>query len=115
MKLYLPVEKFTQNKKQNKKKTKQKMSRGFDSRSIRKLSEVIGNLKASLQTVHQAQLHYDYRHLQMTKNLVLKGQNYDAKVVLSQEAKQDLDWWSNYLKEFNGRKPFCQSTKLRGY
>jgi hypothetical protein len=59
---------------------------------IRKLSEVIGNLTASLQTAHQAPLHYDYRHLQMTKNLVLKGQNYDAKLVLFQETKQDLDW-----------------------
>jgi hypothetical protein len=89
------------------------------------------NLTASLQTVHQAPIHYDYRHLQMTKNLVLKGQNYDAKVVLSQEAKKDLDWWSNNLKEFNGKNivlnqgsvviqtdatslgwgPVCQNTK----
>lgn len=66
--------------------------------SVRKLSKVI----ASLQAVHQAPLHY--RHLQMAKNQVLKkGQNYDALVFLSRAMKEDLKWWTNHLKESNGK------------
>ena len=60
-----------------------------DVTTVRQLSEIIGNLTASLQAVQQAPLHY--RYLQMAKNQVLKqGQNYDAQVVLSQASKEDL-------------------------
>lgn len=54
--------------------------------SVRKLAEVIRNLTASLQAVHQAPIHY--RHLQIAKYQVLKkGQDYDALVFLSQAFK----------------------------
>ena len=60
------------------------------------------NLTGSLQAVHQAPLHY--RHLQTAKNEVLKkGQNYDALVFLSRAMKEDLKWWTNHLKESNGK------------
>ena len=105
-----------------------------DVTTVRQLSEIIGNLTASLQAVQQAPLHY--RYLQMAKNQVLKqGQNYDAQVVLSQASKEDLQWWINHLREFNGRKiaidqnpliiqtdaskqgwgTVCQNVKIGGY
>ena len=72
----------------------------------------------------------------MAKNQVLKqGQNYNAQVVLSQTSKEDLQWWINHLREFNGRKiaidqnpliiqtdasnqgwgAVCQNVKIGGY
>lgn len=96
MKLYLPQEKVKKIIKMCQEVLKS------DRVSVRKLSEVIGNLPASLQAVHQAPLHY--RHLQMVKNQVLKkGQNYDALVFLSQAMKEDLKWWTNHLNESNGK------------
>lgn len=35
--------------------------------------------------------------------MLKKGQNYDALVFLSRAMKEDLKWWTNHLKESNGK------------
>ncbi|XP_062575409.1 uncharacterized protein LOC134237319 [Saccostrea cucullata] len=70
--------------------------------SVRKLSEVIGNLTASIQAVYPAPLHY--RHLQMAKNQIFSQyQDYNAQVLLTLEAQRDLLWWIHHLNDTNGK------------
>lgn len=78
--------------------------------SIRKLSELIGNLTASIQAIFPAPLHY--RYLQMDKNQSLRQTlNYNSEISLSEEALTELDWWIHQLSHWNGRAILsCQPT-----
>lgn len=68
--------------------------------SIRFLSELIGNLTASIQAIFLASLHY--RHLQSEKNMVLRqGGGYNTIVTLSDQAIKEVNWWVNQVEVWN--------------
>lgn len=68
--------------------------------SIRFLSELIGNLTASIQAIFPASLHY--RHLQSEKNMVLRqGGGYNTIVTLSDQAIKEVNWWVNQVEVWN--------------
>ena len=70
--------------------------------SVRDLSQLIGKLKASIQAVFPAPLHY--RHLQHLKNQGLAmGSGYDSCLPLSREAREEIGWWLVHLEAWNGR------------
>ena len=70
--------------------------------SVRDLSQLIGKLKASIQAVFPAPLHY--RHLQHLKNQGLaKGEVATILVYLSHEAREEIQWWLVHLEAWNGR------------
>jgi hypothetical protein len=128
MKFYLPVEKI-------KNKTKCQEVLRSDRVSIRKLSEVIGNLTASLQAVHQAPLHYDYHHLKMTQESSLERSELrckgslisktQTKFRLVEEPSEGIQWQKHSNEPRVrchttnvtnlGWGPVCQNTKLRGH
>lgn len=70
--------------------------------SVRKLSQVIGTMTASIQAVLPAPLHY--RFLQIAKNQKLnQTHNYNATLYLNKNALEELDWWIHHLEKWNGK------------
>ena len=70
--------------------------------TVRNLAKLIWKLTASILAVQLAPLHY--KHLQMASALApMKGQNYEAPVILTKECREDLIWWVQFLESDNGR------------
>ena len=71
-------------------------------RSIREVGEVIGLIVSSFPAIKLARL--DYRHLEYYKVNALKENlsDFDAACPLSQEAKDELEWFSTCCHLHNG-------------
>lgn len=71
--------------------------------TIRDLARLIGRMTATTIAVLPAPL--CYRNLQQLKNQALLNTsgNYEAKVLLNEAAKQELQWWKEELLRWNGR------------
>ena len=67
--------------------------------TVRTISQVLGKITSSFPAIKFRQLHY--RNLEDFKTRALKyhKNNINAKVWLSQEAKDDLKWWKNNINE----------------
>jgi hypothetical protein len=71
--------------------------------SIRKLSEVIGNLTASLQTVHQVPLHYDYDQessferpeLRYKSSSISRSQ---TRLILEEQPSEGVQWQKHSIE-----------------
>jgi hypothetical protein len=69
---------------------------------VRDLSRVLGKLTSSIQAVFPAPLHY--RHLQAAKHKALAlCKTYQAPVILSPQAREELRWWLAHMEAWNGR------------
>ena len=69
--------------------------------SARQLAQLIGRMSAAILAIYPAPLHY--RSLQALKHKALARSGYDGMIRLSQEAKEDLRWWTNNLSQWNGQ------------
>lgn len=70
--------------------------------SVRALARMIGRMSATTQAILPAPLFY--RGLQNLKNMAFrKTQSYDSMVELTQEARQDMVWWTKEVRKWNGR------------
>jgi hypothetical protein len=69
--------------------------------SKRQLQQLVGLLNWASSVVHGGRVFFR-RLLDLSNSL--KGKN--DKVILSVEAKKDIEWWYNFVKVFNG-KAFC--------
>ena len=65
--------------------------------TIRTISQVLGKITISFPATKFGQLHY--RNLKVFKTRALKYQknNFNTKVCLSKEAKDNLKWWKNNI------------------
>ena len=75
--------------------------------TIRQIACILGNIAASFEAVPYGKLHY--RHLEQDKIKALKINkvNFDNKLDLSQEAKEDLHWWEqNIIQATASLHPF---------
>jgi len=96
MKLYLPQEKMTQLIQICRDLIQEKKA------SVRTLSQIIGKLTSSIQAVFPAPLHY--RHLQRLQvRGLLMGKGYETVVPLSEDCRDDLQWWIDQMSNWNGR------------
>ena len=96
MKLYLPQEKMTQLIQICRDLIQEKKA------SVRTLSQIIGKLNSSIQAVFPAPLHY--RHLQRLQvRGLLMGKGYETVVPLSEDCRDDLQWWIDQMSNWNGR------------
>ena len=68
--------------------------------SARELAQLIGRMSAAILAIYPAPLHY--RSLQVLKHQALAAAGYDGKITVSPEAKEDLLWWANNLRQWNG-------------
>ena len=71
--------------------------------TIRDLARLIGKMTATAMAVLPAPL--CYRSLQRLKNqsLFATSGDYEAKVLLDQAAREELQWWRYELQQWNGR------------
>lgn len=73
-----------------------------ESTSVRSLSRLIGRMSVTVLAVLPAPL--CYRSLQARKNRALAdSQSFDTIVTLTTEAKMELTWWVQMMREWNGR------------
>ena len=68
--------------------------------SARELAQLIGRMSAAILAVYPAPLHY--RSLQVLKHKALAVAGYDGRIKVSPDAKEDLLWWANNLRQWNG-------------
>ena len=63
--------------------------------SIREAARIIGKIVSSFPGVMYGPLHY--RHLEHDKTEALKnnGGNFEAAMVFSPAAREELEWWAN--------------------
>ena len=65
--------------------------------TIRAVAELIGLIVSSFTAVEFGRLHY--RHLELNKVQALKGAagDFDASIVLTDEAKTEIHWWIDHV------------------
>jgi hypothetical protein len=80
--------------------------------TVRELASVIGQLVAAVRAIAPAPLHYRQLQLQKARELYRNGQSYEATLKLTPEAIQELMWWSEELKLWNGRSIIRPSPDL---
>jgi hypothetical protein len=70
--------------------------------TVRELSRILGKMTASIQAIFLAPLHY--RHLQSAKIKALTAcGSYEAPVLLTPQAREELRWWIAHMQAWNGR------------
>ena len=71
--------------------------------SARQLSRLLGKMKDAANVIPVAPLFY--RNLQMSLSGALNAnyQSYKAQVDLSLESREELEWWDNHMRNWNGK------------
>ena len=88
---------LNKNKKQNLKTLCANLLSGMT--TIRTISQVLGKITSSFPATKFGQLHYRNLEVFKTRTLKYHKNNFNAKVWLSEEAKDDLRWWKNNINE----------------
>ena len=88
---------LNKNKKQKLKTLGAYLSSGMT--TIRTISQVLGKITSSFPATKFGQLHYRNLEVFKTRTLKYHKNNFNAKVWLSEEAKDDFRWWKNNLNE----------------
>jgi len=65
--------------------------------SARELAQLIGRMSAVILAIYPAPLHYT--SLQVLKHKALAAVGYDGRITASPEAKEDLLWLANNLRQ----------------
>ena len=84
-----------------------------DSVSALALSRLIGKMNAATQAIPMAPL--CYRNLQTClRDALQEDQNYSPTTLLTEEAREDLEWWKDHFTEWNGwlTTPHSPSTPM---
>lgn len=63
--------------------------------SLRDLATLIGNSVASLFAVKYGPLYYKYIEKDETVRLKYHQGNFQGEIILSSNAKEDIQWWSH--------------------
>ena len=66
--------------------------------TIRDVASVIGNLVAAMQAAPYGLMHYRYMEIDKIAALKLNNGNFERKMTLSKEAKIELKWWMDNIK-----------------
>ena len=84
----------------------------MESVSTRALARIIGRMNATTQVIHPAPLFF--RHLQrdLARALDESCQNYDTRLMLSRDSREELDWWKSRLQKWNGKSLLSKEADL---
>lgn len=83
--------------------TKSKLLLGKEVVIVRELASFIGSVVNAFYAVLEAPLHY--RNMERNKLAGLgSDMNFDNNVVLTEESRQELFWWSKFVVEKNGKR-----------
>ena len=64
---------------------------------IREVAQVLGLLTSSFQGIMYGPLHYRWTEMDKTRALQKSKENFDKPMILSTEAKGELQWWVHCL------------------
>ena len=64
---------------------------------------LIGKMNAASQVVPPAPLFYRNLQMNLSQALEANGQNYETLLSLSQDGKEELEWWDTQMNKWNGR------------
>ena len=76
------------------------------------LSRLIGKMNAETQAIPMAPLYYRNLHTCLREALQ-EDQSYSSVIALTEEARQELEWWKDHFTEWNGRSLIMHSSSLR--
>ena len=71
--------------------------------SAREVSRTVGKMNAMSQGIPPAPLFYRALQRDLTRALEAGGQSYETTCLLSVEAREELQWWTSYLEQWNGK------------
>ena len=71
--------------------------------TARKLSQLLGRLQAATRAIPLAPLFYRKLQWALQRGLQQSEQDYSAKLILSTEEKEELEWWLDHLSAWNGK------------
>ena len=75
------------------------------------LSRIIGKMTAATRAIPMAPLYY--RNLQTCLRVALQeDQSYSTVITLSDEAREDLEWWQDHFTQWNGRNLITHNSAL---
>lgn len=66
--------------------------------TIRNVAKVLGLIVSSFPTIAYGPLHYQYLEQDKTTALKTSKWNFDTKICLSSQAREDLKWWIDSTK-----------------
>ena len=69
----------------------------------RDLSRLIGKMSAAMRAIPPAPLFYRTLQAELAQALAHHDQDYNAPLVLTREAKEELQWWNDHLLQWNGK------------
>ena len=69
----------------------------------RDLSRLIGKMSAAMRGIPPAPLFYRTLQAELAQALAHHDQDYNASLVLTREAKEELQWWIDHLLQWNGK------------
>jgi hypothetical protein len=69
----------------------------------RDLSRLIGKMSAAMRAIPPAPLFYRTLQAELAQALAHHDQDYNAPLVLTREAKEELQWWIDHLLQWNGK------------
>ena len=80
--------------------------------SARSLAQLFGKMNATSRVISPAPLFY--QHLQIKLSLALNGslQDYETRLTLDLECKNELRWWDNHMGKWNGKTLLSRDTDL---
>ena len=105
MELKLPGEKI--------KKIKNEAGKILQSHTVSALmlSRIIGKMNAATQAIPMAPLYY--RNLQAClREALQEDQSYSSVTVLTEEAREELEWWIDHFTKWNGRNLITHNSSL---
>ena len=105
MELKLPGEKI--------KKIKSETGKALQSQTVTALmlSRLIDKMNAATQAIYMAPLYY--KNLQgCLQEALQETQDYTTPVILTGEAREELEWWKDHFSQWNGRSLISHSSTL---
>lgn len=71
-------------------------------KSCRWYAGIMGKMTSMIPAIGDALLHIRYLQRDLARTLKIHHQNWDSKFQLSQEGKQELEWWLTHIQARNG-------------
>ena len=78
----------------------------------RSFSRLIGKINAANQVIPPAPLFYRRLQMDLTEALRKANQNYDTRLRLSEDRKEELVWWDTQMVRWNGKTIMTKDPKL---
>jgi len=79
--------------------------------SVREIAKLTGKLISSIQAIFPANLQCRFLQMSQIKGLLV-GNSYEQKIILSKEAREELNWWINQIDNHNGKTIISPSPDL---